>query len=104
MKRTIAAIAGLPILAMAAAHAQLTPGGVAMQPANSALAEEVHFFHNGILLPIITVISLFVLALLIWVIIRYNAKSNPVPRIPIVATAVRTRTLLGLARPIKPVT
>ncbi len=62
------------------AGAQITPGGVGMQPANSATAEEVQFFHNVILMPIITVICIFVLALLIWVILRYNSKANPTPR------------------------
>jgi cytochrome c oxidase subunit 2 len=55
-------------------------GGMTLVPAASKLAEEVHFFHNSVLLPIITVISLLVLALLLWVIVRYNAKANPVPR------------------------
>lgn len=35
--------------------------------------------HDYLLLPIITVISLFVLGLLIWVMIRYNRRANPVP-------------------------
>ncbi|MBV7264669.1 cytochrome c oxidase subunit II [Erythrobacter sp. WH131] len=35
--------------------------------------------HDYILLPVITLISLFVLGLLLWVIVRYNRKSNPVP-------------------------
>lgn len=35
--------------------------------------------HNYLLLPIITAISLFVLALLLWVMIRYNRRSNPTP-------------------------
>jgi len=49
------------------------------QPAASVVRERIDFLHNVILLPIITVISLFVLGLLLWVIIRYNAKRNPVP-------------------------
>jgi cytochrome c oxidase subunit 2 len=35
--------------------------------------------HNAILFPVITIISLFVLALLIWVVIRYRAQANPIP-------------------------
>ena len=31
------------------------------------------------LLPIIVAISLFVLALLVWIVVRYNAKANPTP-------------------------
>ena len=37
------------------------------------------WMHDAILLPVITVISLFVLGLLLWVIVRYNRRSNPVP-------------------------
>lgn len=79
-------------------------GDVGMLPAASKLAEEVHFFHNGILMPIITIISLFVLALLLWVVFRYNAKSNPVARkfshntlIEIVWTGVPILILLVIA-------
>ncbi len=35
--------------------------------------------HDAILLPIITVISLFVLGLLLWVIVKYNRRANPTP-------------------------
>jgi len=37
------------------------------------------WMHDAILMPIITVISLFVLGLLLWVIVRYNRRANPVP-------------------------
>lgn len=49
------------------------------QPAASVVRERIDFLHNDILLPIITVISLFVLGLLLWVMVRFNAKRNPVP-------------------------
>ena len=49
------------------------------QPAASVVRERIDFLHNIILLPIITVISLFVLGLLLWVMFRYSAKRNPVP-------------------------
>jgi cytochrome c oxidase subunit 2 len=58
---------------------QPTPGGMGLQPAASPLKHQVHFFHDVILLPVITVISLFVLALLLWIVVRYNKKANPVP-------------------------
>lgn len=54
-------------------------GGISLLPAKSAIAQEVHIFHNWILMPVMTGISLFVLALLLWVIVRYNAKANPTP-------------------------
>ena len=37
------------------------------------------WMHDWILLPVITAISLFVLGLLLYVIVRYNRKSSPVP-------------------------
>jgi cytochrome c oxidase subunit 2 len=36
-------------------------------------------FHNAILMPVITAISLLVLVLLLWVIARYRRSANPVP-------------------------
>ena len=58
---------------------QPTPGAIDLQPAASSLKHEAIWFHNIVLMPIITVITLFVLGLIIWIVIRYNAKSNPVP-------------------------
>jgi len=49
-----------------------------LQPAAGALADQIHGFHN-LLIYIITAIVLFVLGLLVWVIVRYNAKANPTP-------------------------
>ncbi|MEM6909775.1 MAG: cytochrome c oxidase subunit II [Pseudomonadota bacterium] len=37
------------------------------------------FMHDWILLPVITAISLFVLALLLYVMVRYSRRANPVP-------------------------
>lgn len=90
----------------AVAHAELTPGGITMQPASSATAHDVHFFHNVVLMPIITFICLLILALLIWVMVRYNTKSNPTPRkfshntlVEVVWTAVPILILLIIALP-----
>jgi cytochrome c oxidase subunit 2 len=52
--------------------------GIAFQVAATQLAEEIHWLDN-LLLVIITAISLFVLALLAIIIVRYNAKANPTP-------------------------
>jgi cytochrome c oxidase subunit 2 len=54
------------------------PAGIGWQPAATSLAEQIHFL-NGMLLYIIAAICIFVLALLVWVILRYNARSNPTP-------------------------
>ncbi len=48
-----------------------------MEPV-TPIAQEMHVFHNAILLPIITAICLFVLALLVWIIFRYRESKHPV--------------------------
>lgn len=83
---------------------QPTPGGIALQPAASPLKHEAHIFHDAILLPIITAICVLVLGLLIWIVIRYNAKANPVPAkwshntlIEIIWTVVPVMILVGIS-------
>ena len=58
---------------------QPTDGAIDLQGAAAPLKHEVIWFHNVILMPIITAICLLVLGLIVWIVIRYNAKSNPVP-------------------------
>ena len=58
---------------------QPTPGGLGLQVAASPLKHQAHFFHNVVLLPIITAICLLVLGLLLWVIVRFNKRANPTP-------------------------
>ena len=58
---------------------QPTPGAIDLQQAASPLKHHAIWFHNIILMPIITAITLLVLGLIIWIAIRYNAKANPVP-------------------------
>ncbi|VVT11865.1 cytochrome c oxidase subunit II [Erythrobacter sp. EC-HK427] len=54
-------------------------GGIDFQPQFTADGQFAHDMHNYLLMPIITVISLFVLGLLLWVIVRYRRSANPVP-------------------------
>jgi cytochrome c oxidase subunit 2 len=58
---------------------QPTPGAIDLQPAASELKHHAIQFHNLILMPIITAITLLVLGLIIWIVVRYNKKANPVP-------------------------
>jgi cytochrome c oxidase subunit 2 len=58
---------------------QPTNGAIDFQPGVTPLRHDAIFFHNAILLPIITAISLFVLGLLLWCVVRYNKKANPTP-------------------------
>ena len=55
------------------------PGLIGLQEAASQSMVRLHHFHDNILLVIITGIVIFVFLLLVWVVLRYNAKVNPVP-------------------------
>ncbi len=62
-----------------AAHAQAPrPWEMGMQPAFSPVKQQIIDLHNLVLV-IITIITLFVGALLGWVMYRFNAKRHPVP-------------------------
>ncbi len=54
------------------------PGQMGFQEAVTPIAAEIHSFHD-LLLWMCVVISLFVLALLVYVMVRFNEKANPVP-------------------------
>lgn len=54
------------------------PGGINFQPAVTEVARDIHFL-DGMLLWIITPITIFVTALLVWVVVRYNRRANPTP-------------------------
>jgi cytochrome c oxidase subunit 2 len=58
---------------------QPTPGGISLQPAASIMKHEAIKFHDWLLLPIIVGITLFVLALLLICIVRFNHRANPTP-------------------------
>ena len=86
MRALAAGIAGgaLAMFATAAGAAndlvgQPTDGAIDFQPGVTPLRHDAIFFHNAILLPIITVISLFVLGLLLYCVVRFNKRANPVP-------------------------
>ncbi len=53
--------------------------GIDLQPAASAIRTQQIQFHDFILLPIITAITLLVLALLLVVMVRFNKRANPTP-------------------------
>jgi cytochrome c oxidase subunit 2 len=54
------------------------PEQIGLMPAATQHMQDIHDFHN-LLLVIITLISAFVLGLLLWVMVRYNARVNPKP-------------------------
>lgn len=66
------------------------------QPAVSPVMERIEDFHKELLV-IIVLVSLFVLALLVWIMLRYNQRRNPVP------SKTAHNTLLEVAWTIIPV-
>lgn len=55
------------------------PGQFHLQQSVTPIMDSIVAFHDGPLMWTITIIVLFVLALLIVVVLRFNAKANPVP-------------------------
>lgn len=54
-------------------------GGIDFQDQYSPNGEQAVWINHTILIPLITVISVFVLGLLLWVVARYNRRANPDP-------------------------
>jgi cytochrome c oxidase subunit 2 len=52
--------------------------GIGLQTQYSPTGDYARWMHDAFLMPIITVISLFVLGLLLWVVARFNKRANPV--------------------------
>lgn len=80
------AAAGIATLAATSAFAQQAleiigqpvPGGIGFQPAVTELAEDIHWL-DEMLLYVIGVIVAFVTLLMLYVMVRFNAKANPKP-------------------------
>lgn len=91
--------------AFAATLGQPSPWEWSMQPSGSPIMDEIHQFHN-LLLVIITCITLFVLGLLVTVMVKFNARANPVPSrtthntlIEVAWTLIPVLILVGIAVP-----
>jgi cytochrome c oxidase subunit 2 len=80
---TAGLVAALAVLAASQAAAQVVgaprPGGIGFLPANGQNAEDMFWFHNSILLPVIFGICLLVLGLIVYIVWRFNETANPVP-------------------------
>ncbi len=72
------AMDGAPAMSAVEHVGQPTNGVFGLQPQVTKNGLRAHWMHDVILVPLITVISLFVLALLIWVSFRYRAARNPI--------------------------
>jgi len=80
MKKLYATLAALPLLAAAggALAAQPQPWQLSLQPAATGIMEEIRWFEQYTLWFILP-ITLLVMVLLAWVMIRYRAGRNPTP-------------------------
>src|SRR4030088_1922027 len=102
------AVAGVALVSCGAAFAKLgqpAPWEYTLQEAASPVMENIVWFHN-FLLVLITVITLFVLALLVIVVVKFNARANPVPSrtthntlIEVAWTLIPVLILVGIAVP-----
>lgn len=77
--RLAAAFGALMTFPASALAFEPKPGEIGFQPAASPNMARLESFHNDLLLWVISAIVAFVFVLLVWIIIRYNAKANPVP-------------------------
>lgn len=75
------ALAAMPALAQEGVPVLGAPQdkGIGLQAPATELAERMDFVHNAVLMPIITIITLFVLGLLFIVWYRFRESKNPVP-------------------------
>jgi len=99
------------MLAPAVAGAQEAPGHpvsgqISFQPSVTPIMDSIVAFHDGVLMWVISAIVLLVLALLIIVMVRFNAKANPVPArfthntlIEVIWTVVPILVLIVIAIP-----
>jgi cytochrome c oxidase subunit II len=75
------AVAGVALAASGTAFAELgqpAPWEYKLQESATQVMDDITWFHNWLLVTI-TIITLFVLALLVIVVVKFNAKANPVP-------------------------
>jgi cytochrome c oxidase subunit II len=106
LMRTVLAAAGTLLAFIGSAGAtQPEPWQINLQPAATPIMEMIHHFNNGLLV-VVAVIVLFVLGLLLYCIVRFNSRANPVPSrtthntlIEVVWTVVPILILVGIAVP-----
>ncbi len=88
MTRMFAAALGAAMISLLAADPALAqssadlpnPIGTGLRDAATPVASQIHVFYDGVLLPMKLGISFFVLALIVWVAVRYNKRANPVAK------------------------
>jgi cytochrome c oxidase subunit 2 len=102
------AVAGMALVAGGAAFAELgqpAPWEWTLQESATPVMDNITWFHN-FLFWLIALITLFVLALLVMVVVKFNAKANPIPSrtthntlIEVAWTLIPVLILVGIAVP-----
>ncbi|HXB76950.1 MAG TPA: cytochrome c oxidase subunit II [Bradyrhizobium sp.] len=102
------AVAGVASVTCGSAFAELgqpAPWEMRLQGSATEVMDFITAFHNGLLV-VITLITLFVLALLVTVVVRFNARANPVPSrtthntlIEVAWTLIPVLILVGISIP-----
>lgn len=100
----IAALITALVVAMPALAAEPVEKGLGLQPPVTTVARDITFFHNVVLMPIITAISVFVAGLLAYCVVKFNKRANPVAakfthntKIEIIWTAVPVLILMFIS-------
>lgn len=75
---SVLAFAGLTFLSHSALASGMEPWGMNLQESAGPVKDRMTEFHN-LLLVIITLIVVFVTGLMLYIMLRFNAKTNPVP-------------------------
>jgi cytochrome c oxidase subunit 2 len=105
LRRSGEAAVAVVALSAAQAQAQPLPWEIGLQPAATPVMANIHAFHDAMLV-LSALISGFVLLLLVYVIMRFNAAANPVPTrtthntlVEVVWTVVPVLILIAIAIP-----
>jgi cytochrome c oxidase subunit 2 len=102
----ILAVAAVLLAGTGAAFAEPQAWEWGFQPAASPVAEDIHWFYDYVLLPMMLIISAFVAVLLVYVLFRFRRGANPNPArtthntlLEVVWTGVPILILIGIAVP-----
>jgi cytochrome c oxidase subunit 2 len=77
-----------------------------LQPAATSIMRDIRWLHDWWIMPMIVAITIIVTGLLVYVMLRYNTRANPIPRkfshntlVEIIWTAVPVLILIAIAVP-----
>jgi cytochrome c oxidase subunit 2 len=100
------AVDGAPAMAIDPKVGQPVSGVITIQPQVTPNGRQALWFHDWLLMPTITIITIFVLILLVIVVVRYRKAANPVASktshntvLEVLWTGLPVLILLGLALP-----